>query len=259
MRYIRALLALWAIAAMMAVAPSYASDVDVCNGCSTILMQHLAMDKGNGDHYFYDLHGRRLVHYRVTDLVTPRMVGGSSVGGGGGVVKEIPLADSERQIYSAVQDFYDTYGTLTPGYVLNVSVYRVQGRASARTFKSEFDRNTDVTANANSSAGYINAFDMVTTPVSRQQIIDGLNRGDGLGTLDQAILGTKAAVQRVSDISKNFKIAGQPVVDAPLELPITVKFPDESSSIFKFNGLKKRLSTFLGLAVMDLVIQLRRL
>lgn len=202
---------------------SYASDSEICNSCSTIAMQYQARDKGNGDHYFFDMVRRKLTHLRVTGITSPMLVPGHyrAAPALNGTVTEVNITSAEQGLFGKVQHLYDINGSLLTITSASVDI-PLDSVISASRLNTMANYASTSEQSSEPSGQKVTAFDFVATPVVRDAAISEVTNfgNDPFGTFTTVI---RVAL---SDIESFASIA---LINTPVTVREKLNFPDGSS------------------------------
>jgi hypothetical protein len=139
-----------------------------------------------------------------------------------GTVTLIPLAPSEQKIFDAVLQFYDEFGTLSPNVDLTPSPVMPSSAFTSRRIGL-----TALAIAQVDQRGYINAFDVVTTPVYREQVVNSVHYSTDPSFAIPA--GLKASLSRIGTFISWLKMSGLPIISLPIDATVKYTFPDKSS------------------------------
>ncbi|HET6807116.1 MAG TPA: hypothetical protein VFH59_16905 [Frateuria sp.] len=207
-----------AIVALFFSQPSWASNTSsVCNGCTLAKLHQEALDLGDGDHYFFDFYGQRMTHYRVAGEA-PRVSTFHSAALGYSA-QIVPLVSGESKLFAATLDLY---------WINNSSVY-VSAHASADIDLRETAAYFSLAYRSESTAGKMNAFDMVETPVYRKMAID-----QQTSFSKKPFLAFTNAIRAAAG-TVVFALNAVPFVKVPIVMKNRLHFPDGSTCIIQYD------------------------
>lgn len=193
------------LSAMISAKAIGKTETMVCNGCNLVDRRALAVESGPGDYFIFDVVNRKLVHWLVNQDTSAQL---------------LALSSDQQSVYNAVQQFYDSTGTLdVSGHVdlsidrpIPLSLYKLQA-ASA------------------SSGDKATAFDVVTTPLIKQQALNQLAQASSIsGFTNQVLLAFKTLANYVSSIN----ILGTGI-KIPVNSQVVAVMPDNSHFIATFD------------------------
>lgn len=177
----------------------------VCNGCTHMDKRTLALEGGTGDYFIFDFVNRNLAHWSVS----------------GYSAQTIPLSANQADVYQHVQNFYDVNnGSLDLAVIANVFT----GQSS-----QSFARQTHVSTL--STTHQVTAFDVVTTPVIKDQVVTAVANGS---SFSDRVNQTMIALRTLISWAGNINVLGTGI-RIPVNAQIKVPFPDGSSVVVYFD------------------------
>lgn len=190
----------------------------VCNGCNLTEKRLLAVEGGTGDYYIFDFVNRNLVHWSI-----------SNQNG-----QTIPLLPSETDVYRAVQNFYDANGG-SLDFSVTAEVFTGEA-GSLLTRQNQISTLSDTRP--------ATAFDVVTTPAIRDQVVNGVATGSSLpDRVNRAMINVRELVSWV--VSVNIWKIG---IRIPVNAQIKAVFPDGSSVVVYYDFQNRSYAYLKGSA-----------
>lgn len=177
----------------------------VCNGCDRVEKRTLAIEGDTGDYFIFDLVNRNLGHWSVDGYNT----------------QTIPLSAEQLDVHRAVQNFYDANGGS-----LDLSV-------TAEVFAKHIDLPVIFQSRIStlSETRPATAFDAVTTPAIRDQVVSGVANGS---SLSDRVNQTMIAFRTLVSWASNINVLGTGI-RIPVNAQIKAPFSDGSSIVVYFD------------------------
>lgn len=177
----------------------------VCNGCNPAEKRVLAVESGAGDYFIFDVVNRNLVHWHVNQNTTAQL---------------LSLSSDQQFLYNAVQSFYDTTGTLDISGYVDLSIERPNSITLYR-----------LQAASTPSGGKATAFDVVTTPVIKQEALNQLTKANSIGGATNQVL---LAFKTLASYTSSINVLGTGI-RVPVNAQIAAIMPDGSYFLAEFD------------------------